>query len=92
MHRGTLEIGRITRRMVSESSITRMETSMRVCGKETNAMAKEPTGETRQENCEESIQEIGSKIRSMVEAHSSIKTVIVTMATGCQGCHRVRVE
>ena len=50
MHQGILEIGKTIKKMDSGSSITRMETSMRVCGRVTRVMDRALTGEMRLES------------------------------------------
>ena len=47
-HLDTLETGRTTVKMALAFSSTKTETSMRACGRETEDMAKELTGETKQ--------------------------------------------
>ena len=87
----TLETGRTTRKMVSGSSSTKMETSTKDYGKEISVMVKALIGVTNRVSCEENTQETGSRTRSMAEVLSSIRMEIVTMATGSQACLKERV-
>jgi hypothetical protein len=88
---GTSATGRITRRTALAFSSTRMETSMKACGKETSATAKEPTGGTKVASLEENTPAIGSRIRNTVEALSSIRMAIAMTVTGWLACPREKV-
>jgi hypothetical protein len=90
MHQGTLETGRIIKKMVSAFNSIKTVTNMRVYGKEINAMDKGLIGGMKMVNSEESIQATGLKIKNTVEAPSSIKMEIDTMDTGYQECHKER--
>ena len=88
----TLATGKIIKRTASVFTSIRTETSMRVSGKEINATDKVHTGGMKLENCVVNTPVIGSKTKSMAEVHSSIKTVIVMMATGLLVCLKVKEE
>ena len=87
-----LVIGKITVKMGSVFSFIKMEISTKACGDRITDTAKVLTGEMRVESSEENIQEIGSRIRNMVEVHSSIKMEIDMTATGSMVNPRVRAE
>lgn len=65
---------------------------MKAYGQMINAMAKEPTGEMKMENLEESTLEIGMKTRNMVEVHSFTKMVTDMMVIGLKVCLRAKAE
>jgi hypothetical protein len=87
-----LETGRTTARMVLVFSSIRTETSTRECGRETEDMVKELTGEMKLVNLEENTLEIGLKTRSMAEELSSIRMAIDMTDTGSMANHKVKVE
>lgn len=89
---GTLEIGRTTAKRALAFSSTKTETNTKACGHKTAGMDRELTGGMKVESSGGSIRVIGTRIRSMEEALSSIRTEIGTMATGSMGCHREREE
>ena len=91
MHLGILETGKTTRKTGLAFSSTKMETSMRVCGSTINATGRVLTGAMKVESSEENTLAIGTKIKNMAEAHSSIRMETVTTATGFQACLRVKV-
>lgn len=75
-------IGRIIVKMVSGFNFIKMEINTKACGVETSDMVKELIGGMRMENLEENIQEIGFRIRNMVEELSFTKMGIDMMVTG----------
>ena len=85
-------IGKIIRRTASVFISIRTAISMRVFGKETNAMVRVPIGEMRLENCAVNIQETGMKTRNMEEALSSTKTEIAMTGIGLQACLKGKAE
>ena len=91
-HQDTSEIGETIAKRASVFNSIRMVINMKVCGLWTKNMGKVPTGETNQVNLEENILVIGSKTKSMVEEHSSLKTATDMMVIGSMVCHKVRVE
>jgi len=91
-HPGILEIGEIIAKKDSESNSTLKEINTKACGQWIKNMAKEHTGDMKLASLEENILVIGSKIRSMEEAHSSLRTVIVMTDIGSMECHKVKEE
>ena len=85
-------IGKIIRRTASVFISIRTAISMRVFGKETNAMVRVPIGEMRLENCAVNIQETGMKTRNMEEALSSIRTETAMTVIGLQACLKGKAE
>lgn len=79
---GILAIGRKTAKMDLVFSFIKMEINTRACGKVISVMAKAHIGETKLENLEENILEIGLKIKNMEEEPFSTKTEIDMMVTG----------
>ncbi len=71
---------------------TRMETSTKVCGQWIRNMVKVLTGEMTPISLEENILAIGSRIRSMEEALSSLRIVIGMMDIGSMECHKEKEE
>jgi hypothetical protein len=82
MHPDILVTGEIIVRKVLVFSFIRMVINMKACGLWIKNMGKELIGEVKVQNYEENIQEIGLKIKSTVEVHFFLKTVIVTMDIG----------
>jgi len=74
--------GEITARKDSESNFIRMEISMKVCGRWTRNMVKVLIGEMTLINSEESILEIGLKIKNTEEVLSFSKIATDTMDIG----------
>ncbi len=85
-------IGKIIRRTASVFISIRTAISMRVFGRETNAMVRVPIGEMRLENCAVNIQETGMKTRNMEEALSSIRTETAMTVIGLQACLKGKAE
>lgn len=92
MHPVILEIGKIIRRMVSESNTITKVINTRVSGSAIRDTDRALTGEMRVANCVVNTQEIGLRIKSTEEGHSSTRMAIVTMATGLTECRRARAE
>jgi len=81
-HPGISVIGEIIARRGLVYSFIRMETSMKECGPWTKSMGKELIGEMKILSLEESILEIGLKIKSMEEVRSSSRTLTDTTDIG----------
>jgi hypothetical protein len=86
------ETGKIIAKMVLGSNFIRTEINTKACGREIEDTVRELTGETKQESCAENTLEIGLKIESMEEEHSSIKMEIDMMVIGSTDSHKERVE
>lgn len=89
--RNTSVTGVITARKASESSSTRTETNMKVCGPSIKDMAKERTGKMKAQSCDVNTQVTGMKIKSTEEAPFSIKMETDTTVTGSMDSRRVKV-
>jgi hypothetical protein len=81
-HQDILVTGEITARKDSVSNFIRTVISTKVCGLWTKSMVKVLIGGMTLINSEESILEIGSKIKNMEEELSFSKIVIDTMDIG----------